>query len=89
MKARLRFSYEFGRRLVLVSFLLASGAIAAEDACVRLMGAKVPGATIILAQMNAAGTFAGPPVPPFDSRDLTAPYKNVPAFCRVVAVAGS
>src|ERR1700690_4281484 len=83
MKAHLSFSY----RLALVSILLAGSAVVAEDACVRLMGVKVPGATIILAQMNAAGTFAGPPVPPFDSRDLTAPYKNVPAFCRVVAVA--
>jgi hypothetical protein len=87
MKVHFSLSYTLGYKLALVSLLLGGSAVAAEDACVRLMGAKVPGATIILAQMNAAGTFAGPPVPPFDSRDLTAPYKNVPAFCRVVAVA--
>ena len=82
MKARV------GYRIVLTSFLVAASAAAlAEDACDRLMALKVPGATIILAQTNAAGTFAGPPLPPFTSRDLTAPYKNVPAFCRVVAVA--
>ena len=74
-------------KLALVSFLLAASAVGAEDSCDRLMQLKVPGATIILAQTNAAGTFAGPPTPPFNSRDLTAPYKNVPTFCRVVAVA--
>ena len=86
MKERLSFGYRLGW-LVIVSFLFAGSAVAAEDACSRLMGIKVPGATIILAQTNAAGTFAGPPVAPFTSRDLTAPYKNVPTFCRVVAVA--
>jgi feruloyl esterase len=86
MKERLSFGYRLGW-LVIVSFLLVGSAVAAEDACSRLMGIKVPGVTIILAQTNAAGTFAGPPVAPFTSRDLTAPYKNVPTFCRVVAVA--
>ncbi|HME37232.1 MAG TPA: tannase/feruloyl esterase family alpha/beta hydrolase [Candidatus Sulfotelmatobacter sp.] len=81
MKAHLAY------RLVLVALLLATSAVSAENTCDRLMGLKVPGATIILAQTVAAGTFAGPAMPPYTDRDLTTPYKNVPAFCRVVAVA--
>jgi hypothetical protein len=82
-----RVKTHLSHRLVLAVFLLAASAVAAEDACDRLMQLKVTGATIILAQTNAAGTFAGPAIPPYTSRDLTAPYKNVPTFCRVVAVA--
>jgi feruloyl esterase len=50
------------------------------------MATKVPGATIILATAVAVGAFAGPPAA-FSGRDLTALYKTVPAFCRVVAEA--
>lgn len=56
----------------------------AEDSCAALMNLKIPGATLILAAATAAGSFAGPPL---GGRDATAPYKNVPAFCRVVALA--
>jgi len=35
----------------------------AQDACQRLSAAKVPNATITLAQTVAAGTFNGPPAP--------------------------
>ena len=71
--------------LLLAVSLLVSRAVA-EDSCARLMEAKIPGATVILATAVAAGAFAGPPAP-FSGRDLTALYKNVPAFCRVVALA--
>jgi feruloyl esterase len=71
----------------LASFLLAAaGTSAAQNSCEKLSDTKIAGASIILAQTVAAGTFAGPPTPN-GGRDLTVPYKNVPAFCRVVAVA--
>ncbi len=69
---------------LLAAFLLAASAGArAQKSCAEIMAVKVSGATIILAESVAAGSFAGPPTPN-GSRDLTAPYKNVPAFCRVV-----
>jgi Tannase and feruloyl esterase len=72
---------------LLAAILLAWGAVSfAQDSCAQLMATKFTGATIILADSVAAGTFAGPPLP-YGSRDLTAPYKNVPAFCRVVVLA--
>ena len=42
--------------------------------------------TITLAQTVAAGAFAGPPAP-FSGVDVSALYKSLPAFCRVVAEA--
>jgi len=82
MKARIRGS------LVLAALMLAASAAAAvgEDSCGKLMGLAVSGAKITFAQTVEAGTFAGPRNPN-SGRDLTAPYKNVPAFCRVVAQA--
>jgi hypothetical protein len=73
--------------VLLASFFLVSGVIAfGDDSCDKLSALTIPGAKIIFAQTVAAGTFAGPPAA-FTGRDLTAFYKNVPAFCRVVAVA--
>jgi len=70
-----------------VSFLLVSSVAAfGDDSCPKLTGLDVSGTKIIFAQPVAAGDFAGPRTPN-SGRDLTAPYKNVPAFCRVVAVA--
>jgi hypothetical protein len=66
-------------------FAWSAGAVA-EDSCDKLMAFAVPGTKIIFAQTVAAGTFAGPPSA-FTGRDLTAFYKNVPAFCRIVAEA--
>jgi hypothetical protein len=57
-----------------------------EDACERLAAAKIPNTTITLAQTAAAGTFKGPPAP-FSEVDISALYKSLPAFCRVVAEA--
>ncbi len=57
-----------------------------DPACARLAQLALPAASITLAQTVAAGTFAGPPAA-FTGRDLSAFYKNLPAFCRVVAVA--
>src|SRR5579864_8899066 len=73
--------------LLTVAILLASSIGArADGACEKLTGVAVSGAKITFAQTVAAGTFAGPPSA-FTGRDLTAPYKNVPTFCRVVAEA--
>src|ERR1700756_2569670 len=58
----------------------------AQDACERLSGAKISNTTITLAQTIAAGTFNGPPAP-FSGVDITALYKSLPAFCRIVAEA--
>ena len=51
-----------------------------------MAAAKISDTTITLAQTVAAGTFAGPPAP-FSGIDLSALYKSLPAFCRVVAEA--
>jgi len=58
----------------------------ADDSCDKLMGLTISGAKITFAQTVAAGAFAGPPAG-FTGRDLTAFYKGVPAFCRVVVMA--
>jgi len=71
----------------LAAFLSLSSPLAhAENSCAQLMASKVSGASIIFADNVAAGAFAGPPTAS-SGRDLTTPYKNVPAFCRAVAVA--
>jgi feruloyl esterase len=77
----------FSRIFVFASFLLVVNAVcAAEDSCEKLVTAKISGAMITLAQTVAAGTFAGPPAP-FSGVDVSALYKGLPAFCRVVAEA--
>jgi hypothetical protein len=81
MKKCFRFASLLGAVL-----LAACASTWAQQSCVRLMEVKVSGATIVLADSVAAGAFAGPATPN-GSRDLTAPYKNVPAFCRVVVEA--
>jgi hypothetical protein len=85
MKAN--FTSAFARCTLAVALLLlgacASGV--AQDSCEKLSQVTIPDARIIFAKTIDAGTFAGPPTGA--SRDLTAPYKNVPAFCRVVALA--
>ena len=74
-------------RVLLVSSFLFSSVIAfADDSCEKVAAAKIGGTTITLAQTVAAGTFAGPPAP-FSGVDVSALYKNLPAFCRVVAEA--
>ncbi len=74
-------------RLLFAASLLISSLIAlADDSCEKLAAAKIPGATITLAQTVAAGTFAGPPAP-FTGADMSALYKSLPSFCRVVAEA--
>ena len=68
-------------------FLLISGAIAfADDSCEKLAAVKIPNAAITVAQNIAAGTFVGPPEP-FSGADISAFYKTLPTFCRVVAEA--
>src|SRR5450631_2430194 len=50
--------------LLLASSLFASSVMAfGDDSCAKLSAAKIPGATITLAQTVAAGTFVGPPAP--------------------------
>ena len=72
-------------RVLLVSSFLFSSVIAfADDSCEKVAAAKIGGTTITLAQTVAAGTFAGPPAP-FSGVDVSALYKNLPAFCRVAA----
>jgi hypothetical protein len=76
-----------GYAMMLAVFPLASSLVVlAENTCKPLMESKISGATIIFADVVEAGGFAGPPGPS-SNRDLTAPYKNVPAFCRMVVMA--
>ena len=78
---RLRLAFTFA----LIATCFAPRAFA-DDSCDKLMGLTIPGTKIIFAQTVAAGAFAGPPAG-FTGRDLTAFYKGVPAFCRVVVMA--
>jgi hypothetical protein len=72
---------------VVISIMFFSAATAfSDDACDHLSTLKIPNTTIALAQQVAAGAFNGPPAP-FSGVDLTALYKSLPAFCRVVAEA--
>ena len=71
---------------LMAGLLVLSTMALADDACQKLSNLSIPGTTITFAQPVAAGAFAGPPAA-FTGRDLTAFYKNVPAFCRVVAEA--
>jgi feruloyl esterase len=66
--------------------LISSAPAYAQDACERLTAAKIPNATITLAQTVAAGTFNGPPAAS-SGTELSLLYKSLPAFCRVVAEA--
>ncbi len=74
--------------LMLLAFLAIavslSAEAAAQDSCEKISAAKIPNTTITLAQPVAAGTFHGPPAP-FSGVDISALYKSLPAFCRVVA----
>jgi len=72
--------------LLFLVFVIYSTFSFAQDSCDKLNVAAIAGAKVIFAGTVAAGTFAGPPTPA-SGRDLTAAYKNVPAFCRVVVLA--
>jgi hypothetical protein len=72
--------------LLTASFFVSSVLAFGDDSCVKLAALKIPDATITLAQTVAAGTLAGPPAP-FSGMDVSAFYKSLPAFCRVVAEA--
>ena len=73
-----------------VSVILLSTSVCAhaQDSCEKISALKIPDTSISLAQSEAAGTFNGPPAP-FSGMDLSALYKSLPAFCRVVATASS
>jgi feruloyl esterase len=73
--------------LLVASFLVAAiAAASAQDSCEKLSAAKIPDATITMAQTVGAGTFVGP-AEVFSGRDMSAFYKGLPAFCRVVVEA--
>ena len=57
---------------------------AALDPCERLGALAIPNASITMATEVPAGTFSGPPQA-FTGLDISAFYKKLPAFCRVVA----
>lgn len=56
----------------------------AQSSCEKLSSAQIANATIDVAQTVQPGTFNGPPAP-FSGVDISAFYKSLPAFCRVVA----
>ena len=58
----------------------------ADDKCAALTGLTLPGAKITTAKTYAAGMFVGAPNP-FTGADRSNFYKNLPAFCRVIALA--
>jgi len=54
------------------------------QSCEKLSSLVIDHTSITLAQTVAAGTFQGPPAP-FSGVDISALYKSMPTFCRVVA----
>ena len=69
---------------MLMSGVLAQATHAAQRSCESLAQLTLPDTKITLAQSVAAGEFTQPPLPnPMPG--MTASYKDVPAFCRVVA----
>jgi len=61
-------------------------ATVSSESCERLAKLELPKASIGTAKAVAAGTFVGPPSA-FSGADLSAFYKRLPAFCRIVAKA--
>ncbi len=75
------------RWIGLACFLAVAGSVAfGDESCQQLAGLKIPNASITTAEAIAAGTFNGPPAP-FSGVDISALYKSLPSFCRVVAEA--
>ena len=60
-----------------------SAASVSSQSCEQLATLELPNAGVTMAKAVAAGTFAGPPAE-FTGQDLSAFYKMLPAFCRVV-----
>lgn len=56
----------------------------ASASCEHLAALQLPNVTIAMAKPVSAGTFVGPPQD-FSGADLSAFYKKLPAFCRIVA----
>lgn len=61
----------------------AAGPPAVADSCQRLASLAIPNANITMASVVAAGTFNGPPNA-YTGQDLSAFYRRLPGFCRVV-----
>jgi Tannase and feruloyl esterase len=57
-----------------------------ELSCDQLAKTEIPQTSITMATQVAAGAFSGPPAA-FSGRDLSAFYKALPPFCRIVAEA--
>src|SRR5215467_3619087 len=72
--------------VAMACLLLWDTAAVAATSCEKLASLDIPATTITSAQTVEAGKFAGPPSP-FTGRDLSAFYKTLPAFCRMVAEA--
>src|SRR3954471_22668014 len=74
--------------LILSSAVLVAQAkdLSSSQKCEELTRLNLPNATITTAKAIAAGEFAGPRHP-FTGSDISAFYKQLPAFCRVVAKA--
>jgi len=57
-----------------------------SESCENIAKLDLPYASITSATAIAAGTFVGPPAP-FSGADLSAFYKKLPGFCRIVVKA--
>jgi hypothetical protein len=76
------------RKIFVLLFMLLTASLAAfgQEGCEKLAELKIPNTTIATAQTVRGGTFAGPPAP-FSGMDLSAFYRTLPEFCRLVAEA--
>ncbi|MGC1423702.1 MAG: tannase/feruloyl esterase family alpha/beta hydrolase [Terracidiphilus sp.] len=62
----------------------AQNTVSSSDSCARLASLELPNVSITTANVVAPGSFEGPREP-FTGADLSAFYKMLPGFCRVVA----
>jgi len=81
MHRRLVFSF---LSAVVLSGVITHGSKAAQKSCESLGQLQLPDTKITLAESVAAGAFTPPPGPN-PAPGMPANYKDVPAFCRVVA----
>ena len=72
--------------LAISSLLTAQSNSSGPQRCEALAKLDLPNVTVTTAKAEAAGEFAGPRHP-FTGADISAFYKQLPAFCRVVAKA--
>ncbi len=71
--------------MFILTLLAGAGTIPAAVSCDKLAALSLPHATVTMAARVEAGSFVPPPVPWETRPPDPAPFRNLPAFCRVAA----